>query len=192
MGKPRRVRGVVSFAGRFIVFAPLCLVLWWLLLPYYAWCLGLVSSVILKYFLTVPVESFEVANTGLANREGILNTGTQLGFVIDGAPIVMPGLGGIATNVAPFVALVLATATISVRRRGKVILLGAPILICTHVLFIVMAAKTPETKVLHAIGQVFITLPFLLWLVLAYWDRINGYFSDAPSAKKTDVPPSES
>ncbi|HEO71048.1 MAG TPA: hypothetical protein ENN80_07275, partial [Candidatus Hydrogenedentes bacterium] len=162
---------MISFAVRFVVFAPLCLVLWWLVLPVYARILGAVSSAILEYIANVPIESYDVSNTGLTNEKGILNTGTRLTFLLDdGTPRTMPGLGSLVTNVAPFVALVLATSTLTLLRRAKIIAIGLPVLFAAHVGFVLIAFLAGASEFSTALAQLFITLPFLLWIVLAYWE----------------------
>ena len=188
MGKPARVKGVASFAARFVVFGPLYLVLWWLVLPAYARLLGLVTSAVLKYIANIPVESFGVSNTGLTNPSGILNTGTTLTFVVEGAPRTMPGLGSLVTNVAPFVALVLATSVLDIVRRAKIIGMGVPVLFVAHIAFIVVAFMAGASEFSTAIAQLFITLPFLLWIVLAYWDKLASYFFENQDKAEPKAP----
>lgn len=184
MGKPTRIRTVVAFAAKFVVFVPVCLVLWWLFLPVYAWCLGLVTELILRYITQAPVESFGVGNTGLTNPDGLLNTGTQLSFTIGGRTRMLPELGSVVTNVAPFVALVLATPGLRLLRRSVIIAIGVAVLVVTHISFILMAFYAGQSEISMAIAQAFITLPFLLWIVMAYWDKLGAYLvpPKAPSA----------
>ena len=178
MEDPRRTRNVALFAAKFAVCVPVCLIAWWLVLPAYVWCLGFVSQPVLRYVANVPVESFSVSNTGLTSPHGILNTGTRLNFVLEEGQ-VSSKLGHLVTNVAPFIALVLATAGLTVRRRAKIVAVGTAILATAHVAFIFINFTLGATEISTGISQLFITMPFLLWIVLAYWDKLTFYFSDA-------------
>ena len=188
MGTRRQLRGVIALALRFMLFAPPCLGVWWLVLPAYAYFLGFVASVLLKYVINVPVASFRVFNTGILSDHGFLNTGTQIAFVVKGTPHEYDKLAYLTTNVAPFVALVLSTPGLGLRRRGKVIALGVAILVATHVAFIIIAYTMGRSEVSTAVGETFITLPLLLWIVLAYWEHLASYFTDvaAPKSKRPD------
>lgn len=196
MRKSGRVRWVVFFAVKFAAFVPVCLVAWWLFLPIYAQCLGLVASAILKYIVNVPVESFRVSNTGITNPSGILNTGTQLIFGLqDGVERTLPGLGAVVANIASFTALVLATTGLGVGRRARILATGLAILIGTHVAFILFVFLMESAEISMAIGQLLVTLPFLLWIVLAYWDKLSAYLVDTdqatPGQSPQDRPPNE-
>lgn len=177
MGQPTRARRIAAFAAKFAAIVPACLVAWWLFLPVYARFLGLVATLILKYINQVPIESFVVSNAGIANKAGLLNTGTALSFVVGGRQQTLPELGSVVTNVAPFLALVLATPRLGWKRRGLIIGIGVLILVVTHISFVLMAYLAGQSEVSMAIGQAFITLPFLLWIVLAYWDKASAYFA---------------
>lgn len=93
-------------------------------------------------------------------------------------------------NVAPFLALVLATGGISWLRRLLTLLGGTAILVLGHVVYLCYLAwlfhkmvsqpgSMPPPDVLPQVAsQFFVILPFLLWVVLAYWDRLAGYFAE--------------
>ena len=144
---------------------------WWLFLPYYAHFLGFAVGAILKYGFGVAVEGHGVSHYGLMSDAGLFNTGTRLSFKVGEADLAMP-VGYMVNNVAPFLALVLATPGLKALRRLKVASLGTAILVISHVSFIVFAFKMGPSKVGVAIGKFCITLPFILWIVLAYWERL--------------------
>jgi hypothetical protein len=185
--KTRRGKGVLIFAAKFAVIAPVCLVCWWLLLPYYALVLGWVSGAILKYIANVPVDSVAVSNTGISNPKGLLNTGSTLEYVIGGVSRGGFSVGYLVTNVAAFVALVLATAGLGITRRLRIVALGCAILAASHVGFILLAFLAGQSEFSTGIGQLLVTLPFVLWVTLAYWDQLTAYFAsdEDETMKKT-------
>ena len=94
-------------------------------------------------------------------------------------------VGLLVTNVASYVALVLAMPRLTWRRRGWALGLGIAILIGGHLIFAVGVFAFYETVALHpqlpkAVGQLFVTLPFLLWIMLAYGPRARGLFDGRP------------
>ncbi len=187
----RKLKGVGAFALKFIFFAPICLVVWWLVMPYYTWGIGYLASIVLKNMLGVPVESVGVTT----EPASILNTDVELTFVVDGNPRRMPQIGRAITNVAPFVALVLSTAGLGMLRRLKVTGIGLVVIAVAHIAFICMAAKAGPGSFTQAIGYFVITLPFLLWITLAYLDKIGQYFAvnaqNVKSVKSTDKEPAQ-
>lgn len=183
MTKPLKARGIALFALKFLAFVGPCLMVWWLVLPYYARALGALTGIGLKYVLNVPVEGVEVNN---ADPDAILNTGLQIIFLIKHRePARLPELAGLVTNIAPYVALVLATPGLALARRVRIIGAGAGILAACHLVFMVMAYRVGMTEISMALAQLFITLPFLLWIVLAYRDEIGAFFAEVDSQPQT-------
>lgn len=122
-----------------------------------------------------PIESVTVV------REGMFNTESSLSVEVGGQSRSF-AIGLLVTNVAPFVALVLATGNLGVKKRVRILATGFGVLALCHLAFMTVlfalgdvTARAPRIAI--ALGQVFITLPFLLWIVLAYWDRIGELFS---------------
>ena len=166
---------------RFAVLAPICLVLWLLVLPSYTWLVGHAAGLFLKYVAQNPIERVAVT------PGGFLNTDTSLSYFLPGIERAMPDVGHLMTNIAPFVALVLATSALGVWRRLRILGLGVVIIFVFHVVTIVLRFVAGRTSLPTAIGFIAITLPFLLWIVMAYWDKLIAYFADtddsgAPSA----------
>lgn len=177
MGRGARFSAIALFCARFAVLAPACLALWWwLVVPPYVWALGQVCAWTLIHVAGMPIEALKVTSAG------ILNTETILVFVVDSRdhPIAVAHL---VNNLPPFVILVLATSGLGVLRRLKVLGIGTGILVVCHAVFIVLvyvlAERIEQAPVWPvALGKFLLTLPFLLWIVLAYWEHVTAFFGD--------------
>lgn len=163
---------ILWLCARFIILAPVCLVLWLLALPYYAWGLAYASEFFLKY-----VMHYQILNV-TAVAAGFLNTDTKMTFELIEINRTMPEVGLLTTNLAPFVALVLATSGLTAFRRVKILAIGAPIILLSHVVTVVLRFTAGRTPLPTAIGFISITLPFLLWIVLAYWEKIASFLQE--------------
>lgn len=182
---PSLGRTTLLLCLKFAVLAPICLVVWLWLLPTYTWLLGHATGLVLKLILRVPIE------TVVVTRGGFLNTGTALAYALaDGRQPTMHDVGKLVTNVAPFIALVLATPGLGLWRRLKVIILGFVIIFLFHGLTIVLRFMSTGSKLAlpNTVGFVAVTLPFLLWIVLAYWDKLVVYFNDEGEQDPADAP----
>jgi len=171
---------VLFFCVKFVVFVAVLVVLWWwLALPHYANFLLQATGVTLKYLLKIPIES------GYVTVGGVLNTETVLGFEINGHKPGMP-VALLVTNLPPYIALVLATAGLTLKRRILILLYGSGILCFFHFAFIILAMYFSDiikagSEIPTAVVQFFLTLPFMLWIVFAYWNKLTAFVSDAPS-----------
>lgn len=172
-GERLRGRGPLWFCAKFLACVAVFVAAWWMFLPYYGQFLLQVSGGILKYGLGMPIESGRIV------PKELLNTGTDLVFrMADGRQRIMH-IALLATNVPPYLALVAATGGLSLARRLRVMAYGFGILCAFHVLFIVIVMRFQETlmkasEVPTAVVLFFLTLPFLMWIVFAYWDRLAG------------------
>lgn len=170
---------VLFFCLKFIAFVIVLVVLWWwLILPHYANFLLQSTGMTLKYLFKMPIESGAVAVAG------VLNTQTTLGFVINGHKPTM-SVALLVTNLPPYIALVLATAGLAVKRRVLILLYGSAILCFFHYAFIVMAMYFFQrhdvgSEIPTAVVQFFLTLPFMLWIVFAYWNKLTSVGNDTP------------
>lgn len=185
--KNKRSWSVITFALKFIVFVILLVMLWWKVLPFYGQALVQVTGLPLKYVFGVPIDS------GFIEVEGVFNTESSLVFSVQGHERRMK-IAHLVTNVPPYIALVLATAGLTWRRRGLILLYGCGIICFFHVFFIVIAMRFQDklmqiSEVPTALVQFFLTLPFMLWIVFAYWDKLVILFQDK-SAEEETIPSS--
>lgn len=171
---------------KFAILAPLCLVLWLVILPYYSTALGETSLVVLR-----SLFGYDITDVQTTVDPGFLNTGTRMVFSIGGRYRIMPDVGHLTANIAPFIALILATSGITLRRRFTALGIGVGIVFLSHVLTIVLRFTAGRTPFPTAIGFISITLPFLLWIVLAYREKVMEFFLEQSTAPVAE-PPSES
>lgn len=190
MPKDRPIKHVLLFSLRFLLFVVVLVAGWWLLLPAYAYLLVQVSGGLLRYLLGMEIRAGYVA------AEGLLNTETRLVFHTASLERALP-VGLLVTNLPPYVALVLATKGLALARRLRILLYGCGILVAGHVLFIVVLMRFQEalktaSEVPTAVMQFYLTLPFLLWIVFAYWDRLTGATPEiAPEAEENGTMPED-
>lgn len=182
--RPRR--SVMLFALRFLALVAPFTAAWWLLVPLYGRLLVQIAGGILKFGLGTPIEY------GFIQSEGILNTNSLLVFGMNGVEKSLP-IALLVTNVAPYLALVFATLDLSWKRRGLIIGYGVGILLAGHAAFLVYAmrfnivaeeagmAANRLAELPAAIVQLFLTLPFLLWIVFAYWEKLGALLAETDS-----------
>lgn len=184
----QRIVGVLHFCRNFIELAVIIGVLWWLAIPYYGELLARFGGGILRYALDVPIAA------GYVVPEGVLNTQSFLVLIFsDDAGGNMAGhelrfpIALLITNMAPYLALVLATPRLGMVHRIVTLIVGAGIIFIGHLGFVVGAlyfreqiAQAPDIPT--ALVQLYLTLPFVLWIVLAYWGKIARYLTDDDSA----------
>ncbi len=184
MRNENRVVDVLFFCVKFAAFAAVCLPLWWTVMPAYVWLLGHVSAFALRLAAGVAIDSIAV------KPEGILNTGITLAYVVEGRYRILD-VARLVTNVAPFVALVLATPRIAWLKRLRILGIGMAILSAGHAAYLILACAFYQTIIQNpafaqsviAIGEYTVmTLPFLLWAALAYWDRLSALLAAAAPA----------
>ena len=165
-------RSIVWFGVKFLAFLAVLAPLWWLLIPAYGWLLVQGCGSILKFGLGMPILA------GRIDAQGILNTGSLLIFNLEDRDASMK-IGVLVTNLPPFLALVLATPRLAWRRRFAVLTGGSAFLMLFHGLFILVMLRfggqlQHVAEIPTAVSQFFLTMPFLLWIVLAYWQRGVG------------------
>jgi hypothetical protein len=178
------LKRALLFILALLALVPVCLALWGLVLPAYARAVGSVTGFMLGT-LGHPIQGVQIT------PQGILNTQTRLAFLLEGREPTLD-IGALLFNVPPFIALMAATPGLALRCRIRRLTLGLAILAVGHVLYVALVfinapriAAAPQVPT--ALGEAFLTLPFLLWIVLGYWDRIAALF--APPEKTVPVPP---
>ncbi len=182
-----RTRNILVFSVKFLASVSLLVLIWWKFLPYYGTFLLQTSGTLLKYVFGVPIDY------GYISPRGLFNTGTKLIFHIGQREPALD-IALLVTNIPPYIALVLATAKMGLWRRLRVLLYGCGILITGHVLYIAIVLRFQDalrsaSEVPTAIIQFFLTLPFLLWIIFAYWDQIiNRTRKDSPNGLAETTP----
>ncbi len=166
MADKSQLRRVTLFALRLTIITPVVLALWWWAMPVYARGIGHVAALVLRV-MGYPIERVVVI------ASGFLNTDTTLGFALGGSIPTAP-ISWVVTNVAIYISLILATHSMNWRRRARALAIGLATLLAAHIAHIVVffafapaIERNPQFPT--AIAQILITLPFLLWIVLAYW-----------------------
>lgn len=181
-----RSRGAVAlFLLKFAVFAAALLgVWWWVLQPPYVWTAGQVAAVLIRYVMGVDLEGMRVE----VDNRGVLNTMTSLVY-LHGGDKAQINVAFLVANLPAYVALVLATAGITWMHRLRAIAYGSAILFVGHVVFLVImftfARKVQAApEVPTAFGIFVMTLPFLLWIVFAYWEHASAWFEGTAESPK--------
>lgn len=175
-------RPIALLTVKFLVLAPVCMVLWLLCLPTYVRGLGYAAGSILRYCLGYGITGISVAGGGL------LNTATSLTYEFGANSMTLPAVGHLVANMAPFVALVLATPGLGIKRIIKITAIGAAAIAASQALTIIvlLAVRSPvelgRGPIPKAIGFMSIMLPFLLWIVLAYWQQLVSFLSEEDPA----------
>ena len=170
---------IAFFCLKFAVFSAVLLYLWWWKVqPQYVGLIGRITGAILRYIMSVPIDAMKIE----IDPAGVMSTKTILVWVVEGRryPIDVSYL---VANIPPYFALVLATPGLAIRRLLKVLLIGLAILATGHILFLVLVwvfsgqiQKSPEIPT--AIGLFLMTMPFVLWIALAYWDKVVLLFEE--------------
>ncbi len=178
----RHGRGLLWFCVKFLVFvSALMLLWWWLVMPAYGWLLMQATGSMLKFVMGVPIEG------GTIEVKGLLNTETALVFAIGGHHPAVP-LAHLVTNIPPYLALVLATAGLGLWKRLRILFYGTAILFVCHAVFIITIMRFQQqlmkaSEIPTAFVQFFLTLPFLLWIAFAYWDKITSAAAGAQQVR---------
>lgn len=169
MDRPLPGRMLLSFGAKFCLALMVLAPLWWLCLPAYGWLLLQGCGGVLKGLAGMPILA------GRVEVQGILNTESLLAFYVGDRERVMK-FALLVTNLPPFIALVIATPALAWPRRLRIALCGTAILVAGHALYIVVALRfgallADNGELSTALSQFFLTLPFVLWIALAYWRR---------------------
>jgi len=169
MNHPVPWRMLTAFGAKFCLALLVLAPLWWLCLPGYGWLLVQGCGSALKWGLGMPILA------GHVDVRGILNTKSLLTFYVGDREQHMK-FALLVTNLPPFLALVIATPALKWKRRITIAATGAAILVAGHALYVVVALRfggvlAANSEVATAISQFFLTLPFGLWITMAYWRR---------------------
>ncbi len=184
MADESQLRRVALFGLRLVLITPAVLTLWWLSMPAYTRTIGECAAVVLRV-MGYPIERVVV------NAHGFLNTDTTLGFALGGAVPTAP-ISWVVTNIAIYISLILATRRMHWKRRVRALAIGLATLVAAHIMHVVVffafaPAIERNPQIPTAIAQILITLPFLLWIVLAYWNTSPAAPPDNPSGESGTV-----
>ena len=176
--------GIAGFAARFLALLLPLLAAWWLALPWYGWGLMQTSGVVLRGALGMPILS------GTIQADGVLNTDSRMIFTLGDGRTRTLKIALLVTNVPPFLALVLASPGLAWRRRLRALVIGTAILVAGHWTFIVVAMRWQDalmraSEIPTAIIQFFLTLPFLLWIALAFWEKLVELVTGDPGSRNS-------
>ena len=178
---------IMMFMLRFILVAPIVLSVWWYFSPKYAWLLGQMTGTCITHLGGMTIEAMRITT----NEASVLNTDTTMVLGYEGKEYPIH-ISRLMNNISPFIALVLASPGVKFLKRLKVLGIGTALLIAGHVVFLVSAfvfarkiQAAPEIPT--AFGLFLMTLPFMLWIVMVYWERLGEYIADAfPDEEETE------
>ena len=174
-------KGLLSFAGRFLLIFFLMLAPWFFLTPAYNRLLAFGTNLLLPLIEDPHVTTLVgwKHNIAIVRSNAPLTTGTKI-----------QGFTGYLThfNLILMVALVLAPRQIEWRRRGKILAIALGILFLIHLLYLLIGVKFFQQPELEAFqssaGRFYVwgtnfylsvasqLLPVLIWMVL--YRTING------------------
>jgi hypothetical protein len=182
---PAQPKNILVFIGKFTVIAPLTLALWWTIIPQYAWFLGQLAGFTLTHLVGMPIDALKV----VTEESAVLNTDTSIEFMYRDQRFPFH-IASIVNNLPPFLVLVLASPGIGWRRMTRAIAIGLPVLIAGQVFFVVYAFRfaiqiSENPQVPTAFGLFLMTLPFMLWIVLVYWEKVSEYLNALDGDKES-------
>jgi len=183
----RRATGrgeVLFFLLRFCAIAAVLLGAWWVIQPAYVSLVGNAAGLGIQYIGGMDLEGVEVA----VDESGVLNTKTSLIYRYQGRPITI-NVAFLVSNLPGYIALIVATGGIGWGRRLHALAIGSAILIAGHIAFLaIMFTFSREVRaapeIPTAIGLFVMTLPFLLWIVFAYWERAGAWMGGTIEIKE--------
>lgn len=184
MSRKQRRRSIMLFSLIFLALVLVLVPLWWLVVPSYGMLLAHVAAPILKGPFGMEIEAYGV------NTAGFLNTETMIFWKYGERDRSMP-LALAVTNMPPYWALVLATAGLGLWRRLRVLLYGSAILVLCHLAIVIILLRYGDwlqanSEIPTAVIQFSLTLPFLLWVVFAYWDKLMAMASGEDDGDNSD------
>ena len=180
------IKTVSVFALKFAFIAPIVWLVWWWLLPQYAWCIGQMSGGLILHIGQLPIEAMRIESS----ESQFLNAGTVLVYTSDS--IDRPfDIASLVSNLPPLLILVWSTPNIKLRLGLKAMLIGIPVITLGHIAF-VAAAFIFQNEIQNApeiptgIGYVLLALPFVLWILLVHWQTVAQHLP-----QPTQTPPED-
>jgi len=175
---------VLFFLLKFAVLAGILLAVWWIIQPYYVGAVGSVARIAISVVGGITIDGVKVE----VDDTGVLNTKTLLVYKYEGRDVAIK-VAFLVSNLPAYIALILATGGIGWARRLRALGIGCAILIVGHIAFLaIMFTFSREVRaapeVPTAFGLFVMTLPFLLWVVLAYWERAAAWIEGAVDGQR--------
>lgn len=160
----------IWFCVKLFILAPICLCVWWQIMPIYAHGLGHVTAAILRIVFGYPIED------AVVHAKGFMNVDTVMAYVVKGRESALP-IAQLVSNIGTFCALMLATGRLGYRRLFLGGAAGIAILSFTHAVYLITfysfaKAIARDQTYFVAFAQVLLTLPFILWIVFAFWNQM--------------------
>lgn len=185
MNATHRAHPVIVFCLKFVLAAPVCLALWWTILPSYVWTLGQACGQMLNTLTSISIEALNV----VTDPSGVLNTKTDLVFVSNAREKTI-SIAPIANSMVPFIILMLATPGMKIKKMLVRMAFGVSILWIAQVTFLVgifiFAESLEESpEIALGLGKFLLTLPFVLWIALAYWTRLAALLIEEEKSAPT-------
>lgn len=174
------MKTALLFMAKFAAAAPVCFLLWWGGVPEsyggvmegYVWIVGQTAGGLLVGLFGAPITLLEIVT------EGVMNSRSSLSYSLANGHTVTLPIEPLVMNLPSYVALTLSTAGLGWKRLAAITAGGSAILFATHIVYVTMVfqfgawlSEWPQ------LPEILITLPFLLWIVLAYWRHIRPFFS---------------
>jgi len=154
------------FISRFALIAPPIWILWWWVLPQYAWLMGQASGILISTFTAESIEAMRI----VTDRSLFLNADTSITFTSRGNEYPFHITSLVAT-IPTILILIAATPGIKISAALRPIATSIAILALIHVAFIMQVfvwrnqiESAPQIPT--ALGYVILTIPFALWIVL--------------------------
>jgi hypothetical protein len=185
----RRVRSILFFALRFLALMALGLFIWWQVMDSYVLGAGWAAQWPLRA-LGVQIEKVELLGKAHPMNQGERDPTIGIMYIMkNGMAQAIGDLQRFYMNLPTFIALVLATWPMTWRRRLFALLVGSVVLVFVHIAYLVVMFFWHDAIIANMEDAVRIqmavmtTVPFLLWALLAYGDRIReilGGSADEP------------
>jgi hypothetical protein len=183
MNRPHPAAGILWFFVKFVVIVAVLLTVWWTIQPQYVSVIGRLAGVAIVYLGGVDLDRTLVE----VDESGVLNTRTSLVYIQSDRRYPI-NVAYLIANLPTYIALVLATTGLAWKRRLAALLIGGAVLLLGQVTFLAVmfifarqVQSAPEVPT--AFGMFIMTLPFLLWIVLAYRDRVIDFFENATNSR---------
>jgi hypothetical protein len=174
-----------TFLLRLAVLLPVMVAAGWLATPYYVWIIGNLTAATFNFLVLNPIQGVRIE----VAPEAVLRSSVHLVYVTKEGAYPM-NAGALTGNLAPYLAMVLATPGITGRWRWRALWRGTLALVVTHMalifgLFAIRDRVAETIEIASGVSVFLLTLPFVLWIALASWEVL--WVRTAPSGPQSDT-----